>query len=384
MAVPAFAQGNTNNVKDSGVKDSGFSYISQNDALLLAKQCIVQQTKSGNHCIWNSSTKVSETVKTYDFDNNVNSYLFRLMTNNKKEGYIFVDASYESPCVQAFGYDCNFILDSINMKNHKRLVNKNDNIIYAGGLTFLQKVNNYQVKELSTNKIVKEDIKNLRDSYKQLVLQTNDSESKANFNQLKNIVTQNNIMVSESILKTSQTIYDKHDLPNIWKNPSSNTYITSDFHQDNCCAPTAGTNFIYYWSHLSPNKHPELWLGTKEVEKRLYDYFYTNITTPGTMPYNIVPGLSNYGGLIGSVVAGSDYVNDGTNWEWYTANIKHNLPIIFTVADDPKYQQHVMLIVGYQLTSAGKYFRVANGWDRTYSNFYKQAPYIINACYVRR
>ncbi len=390
ISVPAFAEQKTN-VKDSNVSGSNISYISESDALLLAEQCIAQQIVADNHCLWNSSTKVNEIVKLYDFEDNVNSYLFRLMTNNKKQGYVFVNATCESPSVQAFGYDCNFMLDVINIKNIKRIVNKNDHIIYAGSLTFLQKVNNYQVRELSTNTIVVDDIENLNNSYKQSTLQIKDNEAKLNLIEIKDNIMQDTTATSKSkIYVKNQVIYDKADLANIWNNTSANIFVTNNFSQDNNCAPTSGTNFVYYWSHLSPNKIPNLWSSAKEVENRLYSFFATNNPIPGSMPWNLVPGLNDYAIECGYPIAGSDYVSDVVNhWSWYTANIKHNLPILFTVALDPKYGQHVMLIVGYQNTDTGRYFRVADGWSSTYSNFYKTGTgasdpdRVINACYVR-
>lgn len=118
---------------DSG--KSAVSYIPLRDALSLAELCIKQQINFGGHCSWNGTTKVKDVVNFYDFDGLVNAYLFRLMTDSKEQGYIFVNAYSENPEVLAFGYDCNFIPDEANIYYSKKHISSGNHIIYNGGLT---------------------------------------------------------------------------------------------------------------------------------------------------------------------------------------------------------------------------------------------------------
>lgn len=363
---------------------SSSSYISQSDATLLANQCIYQQIEVGDHCPWNNTTKISETVKFYDFENQVNAYLFRLITNNKKEGYIFVSASYENPNVLAFGYDCNFMLDQAITRYSNNSIDSNEHIIYSGGLTFLRSSNNDQIKNIIANTIEEDSLETLSESYKQSFLKNKNDQAKNNLTQLVN-----------GVQPYGQIIYLQDDLDNIWTNTSANIYTTDQFPQTNNCASTASTNFIYYWSRLRPNPTVGLWgvgVSATTIETRLYNTLYTNIGVPGTMPWNIIPGLSKYSLSCGFGVSGSDERTTVTSmdWAWFTANIQHNIPILFTVALDPKYQQHVMLAVGFQNTSTGDYLRIADGWSHTYSNFYKvlntdgtRVDCIIDGSYVR-
>ncbi len=381
ISIPGFAKGDTNSLKDSGVKDSSeISYISEADAILLAEKCIVQQIKAGSHCPWNSTTKIRETVKFYDFNEQVNAYLFRLITRNEKQGYVFVDANRYNPCVQAFGYDCNFMLDQANMRNTNRVTSSNNHIIYGGGLTFLKKDNDSKVKNVLTNSIENYSLDTLEQTYQKSILNFKSVKAKEDLNQL-----------IRNTQVYSQEIYDSDDVDNIWK---SKVYVTGDFSQANDCAPTACTSFIYYWSHARPNPKIGLWGGRSAsfVESALYSHLKTNIATPGTLPENIIPGLSAYSLGCGLRVKGSDerVLANNFNWTWFTANIHNNIPIIITVALDPIYQQHVMLAVGYQTTSTGAYLRVADGWARSYSNFYKitdesgnRLDHMIHGCYTR-
>lgn len=103
VSLPAFADSNTKDVKDSGIKDFAITYIPEADAVFLANQCIKEQI--GNDCPWTKSTKISETADLFDFEGNVNAYLFRLTTGGKRSGYVFVNASAKAPSVEAFGYD---------------------------------------------------------------------------------------------------------------------------------------------------------------------------------------------------------------------------------------------------------------------------------------
>jgi hypothetical protein len=378
VSLPAFADVNHNSVKDSGVKDSAITYIPEADAVLLANQCIKEQIKLGDHCPWNDTTKIGETVAFYDFNGKANAFLFRLKTNDKQNGYIFVNAISDEPDVMAFGYDCNFMLDQANIKYANCLVSSNDHILYCGGMTFLRQLNKTKLKNVITDNTEKESEKTIKDSYQQLLTQTRNNTK---YNEFKS-----------GIKIQGQIIYKSDDLDGLWDNTSDNIYTTDQFPQDNNCAATASTNFMYYWANLRPDNVPAVWSDATDVESSLYDYLYTNVGVPGTMPWNIIPGLTNYASACGYPINGSDEQNTNTslNWSWFEQNIKHNIPILFTVILDPKYSQHVMLAVGYQNTSTGDYLRIADGWTNTYSNFYKimnpngaRVDAMSDACYVR-
>ncbi len=64
------------------------SYISEGDAMELADQCIAKQLDLGETS-WDTSTHIYETVRFYDPLGAVNAYLFRVKTEQAKDGYRF-------------------------------------------------------------------------------------------------------------------------------------------------------------------------------------------------------------------------------------------------------------------------------------------------------
>ena len=367
LSIPAFADNSRPNseIGSSGMKNpqinSTISYISEEDAALLANQCIRNQISIGDHCPWSQTTKIFETVALFDFEDNINAYLFRLAANGKRDGYVFINASLEAPCVEAFGYDCDFMLDAMLLKNHKPKAATKDHIIYAHGLTFLSqdKDGNYFYIEDKTNKLNenKQELVKIYENDRQKEI---DADSQSNLAELK----------SKSIKPLNQIIYHQHDANGIWSSGYT-IYTTDDFSSPDNCAPTAGTNLVYYWSHKGSPRESNLWTG------RVFVDLYRDMTTcagTGTSSADVIPGLEEFARSRNVSTPISDY--EGADWNSITDYLYHDRPIIIFVYKDRKYKNHAILGVGFQDTSNGYYIRVADGWTRTFSNFYKFPSYI--------
>ena len=256
VSISVFADTGHLNIqlKDAGVESasiSSISYISQSDATLLANECIENQISIGTHCTWDSTTAVKEIVKLFDFDNNVNAYLFRLSTGGKQTGYIIVNASVESPSVDAFGYDCDYMLDSISLNGSGKKVSTNDHVIWINAFTYL-KYNESDQKyiDFSTNKPIDATKQQLKNSYQEQIAEDIDTNDKANLQLLKN-----------NTVTPNQIVYTEHALSGIWSSGYP-IYVTGDFHgYPDDCAPTAGTNLAYYWAHYGSPLKSNLWTG---------------------------------------------------------------------------------------------------------------------------
>ena len=131
------------------------SYISENEAEAIANRCVQNQIGQIG-CRWNDTTRIYETVPFSDPFGNTNSYLFRVITDEELIGYIFVDAFGENPHVQAFGYDCDFMLDSMYEQNHDKKVDKSDEIIYNNGFSFLTREETGEYKSVVTDEILEQ------------------------------------------------------------------------------------------------------------------------------------------------------------------------------------------------------------------------------------
>ena len=142
------------------------SYISENEAEAIANRCV--QNQIGHiGCRWNDTTRIYETVPFSDPFGNTNSYLFRVITDEELIGYIFVDAFGENPHVQAFGYDCDFMLDSMHEQNHDKKVDKSDEIIYNNGFSFLTREETGEYKSVVTDEILEQTETEIKKEYKE-------------------------------------------------------------------------------------------------------------------------------------------------------------------------------------------------------------------------
>lgn len=369
FSFSAFADSKTPlSAKDSDIKDSTISYISKNDAILLANQRIKGEIEAGDNCPWNQSTKISGIVDLFDFEGNVNAYLFRLATNGKSSGYEFINAYVKTPSVEAFGYDCDFMLDDFLLENHKPKATTNDHIIYAEGLTFLtqNQLGNYflignKSEKLDANK------SDLAKNYKKELQSRNNTKARTNL-----------IALKTNSIEFPQTTLRPHDLPGIMS-PGYIVYTSAYFHDVNNCAPTAATNLVYYWSHQGSPRETNLWTGRvyEDLEHDMhYDY-------RGTLNYNILPGIEQFADSRNAPV--NETYDDGNGWDMLTYRLDCNYPVIVTIENDPKYggtnKGHAMLAIGYKRTYDDSYIRVEDGMKATVNNFYEYADYYINGEY---
>lgn len=374
----------------SASEETALSYISQQDAAGLAEQCIAQQIAIGNHCLWNDTTQIVETVALYDFDQHVNAYLFRLQTDGVTPGYILVDALATAPEVQSFGYDCNAMLDEMMLQRSNRKVTAEDQIVRAGDVTFLQpsltRSGEARYTELSTGQPVDATRQELRQAYVAEKRAYTDETAVANLHTVRTVQARA-AQTKSAVVQPRQVIYSYKDLPNIWTS-GYRIFSTWEFPHANNCAPTAGVNFIYYWSQFHPTKRQyNLWpsaLDQNIVFELLYDSMQTGSDALGTLQKDSWKGLMQYARGRRTPHAADDFSEQTfSDWGFFTRNIDNTIPVIFGVNDDPKYTDHAMLCVGYQDTSTGQYLRIADGGSNTFSNFYKYKGYTTGAWYVR-
>lgn len=367
-------------------------YISESDARLLAEQCITEEKSLDEHCPWNNTTTCYETVQLYDYGSYVNSYLFRLMTNGVKKGYILVNANSRNPSVDAFGYDCDAMVDSMSLYYYGHRITNDEHIIYDSGLTFLKPNNASSVINMATNSVVNIDKKNTYQKYVDILKNNVNSKTVQNLSKLKGRMLQPSSKTA--IMSESQTIYSDVVVPNLYANGRDgvgyHAYTTQNFEGKGNCAYTATVNFIEYWSQFSNiNSSTQYdlwpaWYSAADVFQKLRYCINGSIDT-GVYDRDAFNGLIAYGKLMGHPVAGDD-IKEGlwaTSWSWITQNIHNGNPLIFSVNLDSKYKDHDMLAVGYQECDNGDYLRICDGWNSTTSNFYKYSGMITGMWYVR-
>ena len=196
----------------------------------------------------------------------------------------------------------------------------------------------------------------------------------------------------------AQVVYTNQHLAGVSWNDSTNNFnfvpfVTSDFRNQDHCAPTAATNLVYYWSVLRPGGHRALFLGPENAlrpEKAVFGMLYSGMRTEyskGTADKEIIPGIRAFARSRYDDIAGSGSQTEGVlssvNWSFITSQINQSIPLIVVLHGDPKYTDHSILCVGYQECSDGNYLRIADGHSKSISNFYYFKGSIKGAYYVR-
>ena len=354
--------------------EASLSYISEADATELANQCISTQLNS-KETTWNTSTAIHETVRFYDPLGTVNAYLFRIKTEQEKDGYIFVDAYSEFPHVQAFGYDCNFMIDEAYQKNYNEKVKTEHEIVYNNDLSFLKKEDNGKYKLVLADDYIETKESDIKAQYKKEKQRIKAEKKGLSIEPAKSNIAR--LSDADNVQPLAQVVYtDKHMAGVTW-NGSFNfvPFVQSDFTNVSHCAPTAATNLVYYWSCIRPGGHKPLWNGRENAlrpENTVFSMLYCGMRTDytnGTYNNAIIPGLRAFARARYDDVAGSDFQTN-VSWSFITSHIIASIPMIVTLGGDPIYKNHAFLCVGYQECSDGNFLRIADGWSRTISNFY--------------
>lgn len=363
---------------------SSASYVSESEAEAIANQCIQNQIGQVG-CRWNITTRIYETVPFSDPFGNVNSYLFRVITDDEIIGYLFVDAYQENPHVQAFGYECDFMLDSIYEQNNNRKIEKSDNIIYNNGFSFFTREQTGEYKSVVSGEVLEQTEREVKKQY---------AERKAELIEIENEAR----ISSETVSPMAQVVYTNKHLDGVyWDNDKNNfnfvPYIMSNFVNTDHCAPTAATNMMYYWGTIKPAGHYGLWNGSESARNPSNSVFcmlHAGMRTEyngGTYINEIIPGMTAFSRARYDHVSGSGYQQNGllsgVTWSFIKNNVDQSYPLIVTTQNDSEYGNHALLCVGYQECSDGNYLRVADGWSATISNFYYFKGSIDYAGYVR-
>lgn len=348
---------------NSSVKDSTSDFITEQDAKSIAIDLIKSGGAKGfiKGWNWNNSTKIESEVPLFDYDGNINSYLFRLNTNGLSQGYIFINTTRAVSGIESFSDVGNHPVDIMARKQIGHNIKEADSVINAGLL-------NYSVKEsdkyinLETGDQLSSNIDKLKSSYKNLLSEVNSKQK----------------VIKQIDIDASLPSADSLDNISHWNSP----YVTSDFGDKNNCTPTALTNFVYYWSHFHPNKKTDLWTGTVYSDLKSY-VWWTSIG--GSPNFRVIPALTMFGESRNTPIVGSDYRSgDSIDWNFIAHAIYTNIPVVLNTKKDPYYKYHSVVAVGFKHSSQ-PFLQIINGWESTIHTVYpyENAAYLDLASYVR-
>lgn len=347
------------------------SYISLEDAKLLAQYTASLRIAKDNQCPWKNGFSYSDIMTFYDLNDNPNAYAFNLISNNRPAGYIFVNANKNSPNVEQFSYDGRFYIEKMLNKNFNlsNTFTNTNKIYYLSAYNFLIKTkesNNDVFYDVENKTKISSDINLIKSKYIQNLNSEVDKNSQLLLNNLKL-----NSLSSKNVSTNSQVIYYKYDVPNL----SSTHFYTTDetynyYPGDNNCSPTAGLTLIEYW-HLQRgiSSLGHGWTPSHFYNNLYYD-MHTNKGHVGTTSNDLFNGLLNTSTNAGCSAREYD-IEDNPSFSRVQGTIKMGIPVEIDLRNVAPYGKgHSVDVFGTELDNDGNWCRIADGWSDSYQTWY--------------
>ncbi len=386
LLLPISAEGEK--AESGNTAAAALSYIPEADAVLIAEN-IVQNRIGRDDCPWTEETGIDETVQLFDFDGAVSGYLFRLATAGETAGYMQVDAYAEAPQAVAFGYDCEAALDSMRKAQGKPEAASEDRIIALGVYDFMETDETGYTDMATGSKIDAPAAAELSAAYKAHKAEQKDETQKARLITLK---AQNSLYATSGMVQPqAQIVYEHVNVPNLWGSTAATNfkpYTTGDFipyGYAKHCAPTAGITLLRYWTErrgvsnlYSKSTKQDIF---KDLGKEM-NYVNSTGSDGGTEDWDAYIGMLSYLQKYNLNRQDACSYQDktgktpGFDWAWIKTQIKNGTPLYIGTAGYVKSDYHIyigtshaVVGLGYQECSDGCYIRIADGCDRSLSNF---------------
>lgn len=319
------------------------------------------------NCPWDDTTVLLPPLPLYDFNGNINGYIYNLSTGQKDTGFVQIFYIDGVCSLVGFSYEGrHYIENMLGAYAEKSLARYNATqmkIVYAGGMDYLlESLSNVEYYNLNEQAFVSSGCL---------------AAMKSEYNQFSNkILTDEMRIQSETATRAATgTGVQRYVLGA----NNLDIVVTSDFSGRTIgnhavgghCTPTAATTIIKYWANrrgFSNLYYNSDWWVFSSLYVNMNTRDINNInpeTQSGTLSPDIIPGLINYSEQIRGVpVVAYMCVGDGADevvtFELAKGCINLERPFI-ALQDD-----HAMACFGYYTVGGRKQLIVANGWTRAW------------------
>lgn len=252
---------------------------------------------------------VSECVKLYDFNDELNAYLYI----GEKSGYAIISKLTNEIVEFSLSQDSPIsIMDSKKIKFY-----------YNGPLAFYKQVND-KIKDLKTGEVF-------------------DKRNLTELNVLK--YEDKNVVQTDSILLNTFTIKIPAAVPNYSYNPNG------------ICGSTAAAMFLRYYDIYVNGSYVPLSLQSLDGILLINHLIpYIDGSNPGSLPGQVVSGLTTYLTMQG---VNSTVRLEISNPSWIFSCVSNNKPYILGLYNHPTYNNHWVTGYGYSNTGTS-YFAIVN------------------------
>lgn len=352
--------------------------IKKNTAEQVAKTFVQNFSSEEETGMWSQPLLIEEESKLYDMDGNVSAYAIEYTNKNQEDcGYVVVGANENYAPIIEYSQSGNFI-------------HTNKKIYYLGEESldyYIENKNGDLQGIVSSDNLIekeKDETKSASENYK------SEWNSISNFevsheNKGKNLFSANPPKSGNEL--SNPYLYEKGWIsiaPIDVTKYNLKYFTTSSFVGYNShCAPTAGTNLLYYWYNRNKGKYSSMlyqnsW-GRSFIQ--LYKYMNTSASS-GTDEKNIATGMKKYLNKVGLKSSSVKWYPtfDFADVVYELDNGKGGNPFIFCLYDHYLYGDHAVLALGYmefeykKVQSATKskysrYLRIADGWSSSANRF---------------
>lgn len=311
-----------------------------------------------NNVEWKDSTiRVKKAL--FNSDGEINAYIFNVMKDGNRIGYLIADNEENSNIIE-YGKEL-FLDEALNAIDDEYEVEpENQKVYYLGGINYAiggkDSSNENVYVDITTsdcNEISKADLKTIE---KEACTLSSPPDSGDSF------------ITDPSKYESG---YDSYKSKNL-KNFNIAYKLMTDFSTGGVCAPTAATNFMYYWYNNDKSKYEKLYYNAswKQTYKKIYKYMGTSETS-GTKDAKVVTGYKEFLKDVGVNCTAS--FHEGTSsGKKIVAEIDKNRPCHLMLHNHYRYGNHSVLALGYQQyvyehwygDAYEIYIRIVDGWQR--------------------
>ena len=334
--------------------------VTQNDAKKMASFHIASDIKLSEDSGWKGEKiTLSSAKEVYNVDDSLEAYVFNIVVDGKKAGFILVGSSFDEYPILSFSYDDEAFnekaLSNIEKNMKEEIIEKKIVQGFPGNFAVKFKMEDGSKKiKLQDGEEIKLKKEKVRIENKKNSREKSDKIKEFWKNTAGEIGTTSD-GVTDVNPDNWETGYDSINEEYLSEVPDLNQWKYDGTHWIGC-SPTAGSNVIAWWANRS-SAYSDLMPTTQtDVALDLFDTMDTH-HNPGevagsTSTTKIDSGLEDYAENLGfnatSTNYGSWFLNDSFAFYVYKNDISSYGPNVLSIEDQDYYGNHSVTGVGYK------------------------------------
>lgn len=368
------------------------TYYSKDEAAAIALFFIKKNIICSNdECVWTDATAITSSYTMYDFNENIEGYVFCLETGGMQSGYVFVAANSDCMPIREYAFSAKPIfqeklsqevMNEISKSESKKsITNADTKIVYDGGFDYyVRKKNEYY--DLNGKKIQKLPSKIENHTIDSHIVTEND-KIKECINEWR--VQSNNYsgqLDGYAISDLGAYLVDRYGSYTLQSANILSSFTglnMNDYGGDNDCIPVTITAIANWYRSQYPN--------IPRTPAEIYNYVLVKAVTHG---YNTTDGVSHtvaddileevFSSWGYDISASNSYILS-FNTVKTQINSPNSNPIMFHVATG-YYANHTIAIIGYYDYNVADFLCVKDNWSTSTRYIHWQEMLLDFGCFT--